>query len=98
MSQQIRMSPDMMRGKAGSYRSEASQVREVIDRMTNLLTELESEWEGLAAVAFKNRFEEFKPGFRKAADLIDEIAEALVKSAATMEETDQNMATAVNQS
>jgi len=97
MSSQIRISPEMMRGKAGKFRGEASEVRAVITRMDNLLAELQSEWEGQSSVAFKNRFDELKPGFDKAQQLIDEIAATLDKTAATLEETDQNIATAVNQ-
>ena len=96
MSGQIRISPESMRGKAGRFRNEASEVQGVIGRMDGLLGELQGEWEGQASTAFKNRFDELKPGFEKAQQLIDEIAVTLDKIANTLEETDQGIASAFN--
>ena len=94
---QIRLTPSTMREKAGKFRSEAEEVRLVIKRMDNLLNDLQTEWEGEAAVAFKNSFDELKPGFNKAQELIDDIAEKLDSSAAILQQTDNEIAKAVGQ-
>lgn len=85
MAGQIRITPDQMRDRATQYRTEASNVGDVIQHMDSLLQALQEEWEGSAAQAYSSRFQELRPGFVKAQDLITEIAQSL-------EETDSNIA------
>jgi WXG100 family type VII secretion target len=92
MAGQIRMSPDAMRGRAGEYRREGSNVEEVIGRMDTLLSQLQGEWEGAAAESYASRFAELRPGFVQAKDLIMEIAQSLDKTAQVLEETDASIA------
>lgn len=92
MAGQIRISPDVMRQRAGQYRTEASNVNAVIASMDNLLSQLQTEWEGEASQSYAQRYAELKPGFQKAEELIQEIAAALDKTAATLEETDAAIA------
>lgn len=93
-SGQIRMTPDMMRDRADQYRTEGENLQGVIDKMDSLLDQLLTEWEGAAAEAYNEKFEELRPGFVKAKELIDEIAQSLDKTANTIEETDANIASA----
>lgn len=89
----IRISPDTMRERAGQYRNEAQEVGQVISNMDNLLNNLQSEWEGEASQSYANRyFSELKPNFQKAQEMINEIASALDKTAAEMEEMDNRIA------
>lgn len=92
MAGQIRIGPDAMRGRAGEYRNQAEAVNNVITAMDALLGALQSEWEGAASVAYANRYEELKPGFIRAEELINEIADALTSTASIMEETDSSIA------
>lgn len=92
MSDQIRMTPDMMRSRASEYATQSEMVGEVISRMDSLLSQLLSEWEGAASRSYAEKYEELKPGFVKAQELIMEISEALNKTAQTVEETDQAIA------
>lgn len=92
MASQIRMTPDVMRERANQYRNEADTVSDVISNMDNLLYELQSEWEGAASESYCERYEELKPGFLQAEELIREIAEALDSTANIVEETDENIA------
>lgn len=92
MAQQIRMTPDSMRARAGEYRSEAESVNQVISNMDSLLEKLQSEWEGSASDSYANRYQDLKPGFQKAEELIREIAAALDATAQIVEETDQSIA------
>lgn len=92
MSNQIRMTPDMMRSRASEYATQSEMVGEVISRMDSLLSQLQSEWEGAASRSYAEKYEELKPGFVKAQELIMEISEALNKTAQTVEETDQAIA------
>ena len=92
MAGQIRITPDQMRSRANEYRIEAENVQGVIRKMDSLLSQLQSEWEGESSRAYANRFGELRPGFVQAKNLIDEIARALDNTAATLEETDAQIA------
>lgn len=92
MASQIRMTPEQMRGRASEYRTQAEAVQEVIAKMDSLLSALQSEWEGQSAEAYAARYEELKPGFVKAQDLITEIATSLDSAANQTEELDQGLA------
>lgn len=92
MAQQIRMTPNSMRARAGEYRGEAEKVSEVISKMDSLLVKLQNEWEGSASNSYANRYQELRPGFQRAEELIREIAAALDSTAQIVEETDQGIA------
>lgn len=91
-SGQIRMTPDTMRTRAGEYRTESENVASVITKMDSLLDALLSEWEGAASEAYSVKFEELRPSFVAAKDLIDDIAVALDKTAEAVEATDSQIA------
>lgn len=92
MAGQIRITPEQMRSRANEYRVERDNVEQVINKMDSLLTALQGEWEGAAAKAYDARYQELRPGFVKAQELINEIAQALDATAQTLEETDSNIA------
>lgn len=94
MANQIRMTPDAMRSRANEYRIEASNVESVIHKMDNLLTQLQSEWEGKASESYADRYAALRPSFVAAYDLINEIAKSLDESARIMGETDDAIANA----
>jgi WXG100 family type VII secretion target len=64
--------------------------------MDSLLNTLQGEWEGAASRAYATRFGELRPGFVKARELIDEIARALDNTAASIEDTDAQIAAALH--
>ena len=92
MASQIRMTPEQMRGRANEYRTQANNVQDVISKMDILLQNLLGEWEGSSAEAYSARYNELKPGFVKAQDLINEIAASLDSAANQTEELDQGLA------
>ena len=92
MANQIRITPDQMRDRAKQYRTEADTVNGVISKMDGLLQQLQSEWEGSASESYATRYQELKPGFMKAEELIREIAAALDSTAKIVEETDSSIA------
>lgn len=92
MANQIRITPDQMRERAGQYRSEADVVNGVIAKMDSLLQQLQGEWEGSASESYAARYQELKPSFMKAEELIREIASALDSTAKIVEETDASIA------
>ena len=92
MANQIRITPEQMRGRANEYRTEADKINGVISKMDSLLQQLHEEWEGNASEAYNARFQELRPGFVKAEELIREIASALDSTASIIEDTDNDIA------
>lgn len=92
MANQIRITPDQMRERATQYRVEADVVNGVIGKMDSLLQQLQGEWEGSASESYAARYQELKPSFMKAEELIREIAQALDATAKIVEETDASIA------
>ena len=92
MAVQIRLAPSQMRIRSNEYRHEAEKVHDVIIKMDQLLGALQSEWEGAASESYAQRYQELKPGFVKAEELIREIAQALDSTARIVEETDNSIA------
>ena len=92
MANQIRITPDQMRERATQYRGEADVVNGVIGKMDSLLQQLQGEWEGSASESYAARYQELKPSFMKAEELIREIAAALDSTAKIVEETDADIA------
>lgn len=89
----IRIDPDTMNARAGEYRSEAEQVGQVISKMDSLLGALQSEWEGEASRSYAERYEsDLKPSFQRAQEMINDIAQALDKTAQQMREQDAAIA------
>ena len=92
MAAQIRLSPDQMRGRASEYKNQADAVNDVITKMDNLLDALRSEWEGDASAAYGEKYEQLRPGFVSAVELINDIAQSLNSTAQSLEETDAAIA------
>ena len=88
----IRISPDQMRDRASQYRGEADTVNGVINRMDNLLSALQGEWEGEASKSYAARYEQLRKGFVEAENLIREIARSLDNTANNMEQADADSA------
>lgn len=92
MANQIRITPEQMRGRANEYRTQADAVNDVISKMDTLLSNLQAEWEGSASESYAERYTQLRVGFVEAENLIREIAAALDSTANIVEETDTNIA------
>lgn len=92
MANQIRMSPETMRLRANEYTQQAVIVGDVIKKMDSLLDALKQEWEGAASEGYASKYDQLRPGFIKAQELIDDISKALNKTAEIVETTDADIA------
>ena len=92
MAGQIRITPDQMRQRAGEVRTQGQNFQEVIDKMQNLINELQSEWEGQASTQFAQQFDSLKPSFNDMRQLIDDIGGQLDATAGAIEQLDQEIA------
>lgn len=90
----IRLDHEVLAEISAKYAQEAEKVSEVINSMDGLLGTLESEWEGEAARAYAERYQELRPSFEACQSLISEISQAIQKSSEIYRETDSSIANA----
>lgn len=74
MAGQIRITPEQMHARAGEFRNAEADYLNVINTMKNLITTLQSEWEGAASDSFAAQFEALQPSFNQMDQLILDIA------------------------
>ncbi len=92
MNGQIRITPEKLRERAREYGVQADELERVIQNMEQLLVRLQEEWEGAASDSYALRYEQLKPGFVKAEELVREIEKVLIRTADTLEQTDLEIA------
>ena len=89
---QIRMTPEQMRQRAGEVRTQGESFQDVINRMQDVINELQTEWEGQARRAFADQFNRLKPAFNDMRQLIGDIGTQLDATANAVEQLDQDIA------
>jgi WXG100 family type VII secretion target len=97
MAGQIRITPEQMRTRASEYlQVKDAELRALITRMNNLLATLQTEWEGEAAQAYADRWNNVvRPDVEnKMNTLLDDIAKSLNDTAQILEETDRQISNA----
>lgn len=92
MAGQIRLTPEQMRQRAGEVRTQGETFQDVINKMQNIINELQTEWEGEASRQFDQQFETLKPSFNAMRQLIDDIGSQLDGTANALEQLDQDIA------
>ncbi|MDR2711929.1 MAG: WXG100 family type VII secretion target [Clostridiales bacterium] len=92
MSGQIRMTPEQMRMHAGGVRGQGEALEDVINKVQNIVGELQTEWEGKASGQFARQFEDLKPALGDLKQLLDEIGIQLNVTANAVEQLDQEIA------
>ncbi|MCL2839988.1 MAG: WXG100 family type VII secretion target [Defluviitaleaceae bacterium] len=92
MSNQIRMTPETMRIRAGEVNGQGQAFQDVITRMGGIINELQSEWEGQASRAFADQFQRLQPAFNEMRELIDNIGMQLNQTANAVEDMDSSIA------
>jgi WXG100 family type VII secretion target len=92
MAGQIRITPEQMRSRASEVRGQGQTFQEVIDRMQNIINEVQSEWEGQASQQFAQQFDSLKPSFNNMRQLIEDIGSQLDATANAVEQLDQDIA------
>lgn len=92
MANEIKLTPEQMRARAKAYANESANLQKSIQTMDRLIQALQSEWKGDASQAYASRYNELKPAFKNAKELMDELSSNLKASAQIMEETDRKIA------
>ncbi|HCW54442.1 MAG TPA: WXG100 family type VII secretion target [Clostridium sp.] len=91
MADQIRISPERMLERSREYQVEADNIQTVIEKMTSLINELQTEWEGAASASFAEQFNELKPSFINMHDLVETISRQLSQTGQAMQQMDEEI-------
>ncbi|MFV0382119.1 MAG: WXG100 family type VII secretion target [Breznakia sp.] len=91
----IKLEHEELYAKASEYRNESEEVNAMLGRLDTLLGTLMEQWEGQAAVAFNNQYEEIKPSIQNLEQLLADVCEQLKKVADTMQEADNSIASGI---
>ncbi len=88
---QIRITPDTMRERSSNYLTKQGDLDSLRTELENLVTTLETEWEGAATVSFREQWEAIKPSFENCSTLLGDISSQLNSTADAMETLDADI-------
>ena len=96
MAGQIRTSPEELRARSAEYRQKAEEIATIISGMDNLISRLQDEFEGQAAQAFQQQYQDIRPQFVKGQEMTENLSAQTAQMAQNFEDLDQQMASALH--
>ena len=93
---QIRITPEQMRGRAKEVHVQRDTFDGVINKMKNIINELQTEWEGQASRSFYDQFNRLQPSFDQMRQLLEDLGGQLNSTASALEQLDQQIASKFN--
>ena len=91
MTGQIRVSPEVLQGRAREYGKASNDINAILSNLQTLQDTLRGEWEGQAFQGFDAQFNELKPKVQNFAELMQQINVQLDKTAQAMQQHDQDL-------
>jgi WXG100 family type VII secretion target len=91
----IKLSPQELRTSATKYTDGSHQVTDVLQKLQAEQDTISGNWEGSGFESFDAQFEALKPKVVEFAELLEQINKQLNEVANIMEETDQNISSAI---
>jgi len=95
MSGQIRTTPDELRQRSAEYRRESEVITQTISSLDNLISRLQGEFEGQAAQAFQQQYQDIRPHFVRGQEMTDSLSQQTMQMAQNFESLDQQMASSL---
>jgi WXG100 family type VII secretion target len=86
---QLRVTPEQLRERATEYRNQSQAMEEITQKLDNLISKLESEWEGVSAERYHEQYADLRPSFVSMTELIADLASQLDKKASDYEAADR---------
>lgn len=77
MAGNIKMNYEELYSTAKGFQGESGEIESVLNRAERLIDSLKTGWEGDAAVAFDDQFQDLKPSVVKMIELFEDIAKQL---------------------
>lgn len=88
----IRLNAEGLTTAAGQLHQQGSDLENLIGQMTRVVHGLPESWEGAAAVAYVQQFEDLKPGLQQARELVETIARQIEQTLQAAQELDDSIA------
>ena len=85
----IQITADLLRAKSGELRDMRAEHDEVMNRMRNLILNLNEVWKGDAQTALVERYEGMQSTFTNFSELLESYAMLMDKAAAAFENAEQ---------
>lgn len=92
MAGQISVSPEELRGTAQAVMSQANQARDNFQSLRGQVGALHGVFQGRAAEAFDQRYNEWDSSAQQLADALESLGEFLSRAADVLEEADTSLA------
>lgn len=89
MSSQIKVTPQQLRAAASQFKSSSQQSQEMINRLNQQITSMQSDWAGMSAQKFYNDFQQWKSTMTQFVTLLNEIGGQLEAIATRFEQADR---------
>ena len=95
MAGQIRTTPEELRARSAEYKQKAEEISGVISGLDNLISRLQDEFEGQAAQAFQQQYQDIRPHFVNGQEMTETLSQQTAQMAQNFEDLDQQMAGAI---
>ena len=95
MAGQIRTTPEELRQRSAEYRRESEVISQTISSLDNLISRLQGEFEGQAAQAFQQQYQDIRPHFVKGQEMTETLAQQTMQMAQNFEDLDTQMASSL---
>jgi WXG100 family type VII secretion target len=95
MAGQIRTTPEELRARSAEYKQKAEEISTVITGLDSLIARLQDEFEGQAAQAFQQQYQDIRPNFVKGQEMTETLSQQTAQMAQNFEELDQSMASSM---
>lgn len=95
MAGQIRTTPEELRARSTEYKQKAEEISSVISGLDSLISRLQDEFEGAAAQAFQQQYQDIRPHFVKGQEMTETLSQQTAQMAQNFEELDQQMASSL---
>lgn len=92
---QIRTTPEELRARSAEYNQKAQEISNIITGLDGLISRLQDEFEGAAAQAFQQQYQDIRPHFVKGQEMTETLSTQTAQMAQNFEELDQQMASSL---
>ena len=92
----IKVTPDMLRARAGDVRKNRGEHEATIQRISTIVNGLSDVWQGDAQNAFVERYRSMEQTFKQFSEMLEGYATLMDSAANQLQETDVGIKTQIN--
>lgn len=88
---QLAVQSEDLRQQASAVQSGATEVNDILSRLTSQIAALAGNWQGTAQQAFDSRWQEWQAGAKNISQAMEDMGRFLSEAAAQYEQTEQQL-------